>query len=195
MARRKSKATKILTYILLVMAIVAAIGLIIKYSDVDSFGELYVTIDGNKYDKDIGGVVVNSIEFTEISVGYDNSLSSDNGFDYRIYANPDLDYEFVLDEDKIPFAFKGLGDCTQCFDIEVSDSSLKLKSKESSILLMIKLLYPELEPEWLTDNIDYSSDFFILEVTSKDKKSTIKIGFTINIAVDSIDLDIKEIVF
>lgn len=201
MARRKSKWINILTYILVVMILVAGIGLIIKYSDelTTDLSTMYLEIDGEKYTKDVSGIMLDSDEFIEINVKFLQLKDGDKGaYSFDLLPNSELDLEFKKEEDGIPIRFQDLDgtDVWGCFEWDSStDGVIKFKPKYDYLLGCLQSAYPDNILVWGSKSIDYSNDLFILKVSSGDGKKTINVGLRLSNLPQSIELDITEIVF
>lgn len=211
MARRKSKWVNILTYILVIMILVAGIGLIIKYSDelTTDLSTMYLEINGVKYTEDVSGIMLSSDEYLEISVNFLQLKNGDKGgYNFSLLPNTELDIEFQKEEDGIPIQFKDLDgtDIWDCFEWDAStDGIIKFKPKSDYLLGCLQAAYPDNTLKWGGKSIDYSKDLFILTVSSSDNKKTINIGLRLSnkdgisdsgiIAPGSVELDITEIVF
>lgn len=201
MARRKLKWINILTYILVVMILVAGIGLIIKYSDelTTDLSTMYLEIGGEKYTKDVSGIVLDSDEFIEINVKFLQLKDGDKGgYNFNLLPNPEQDIEFQKEEDGIPIQFKALDgtDIWGCFEWDSStDGVIKFKPKSVFLLACLQAAYPDNTLVLGSKSIDYSKDLFILTVSSADSKKTINVGLRLLSPPESVVLDITEIVF
>lgn len=197
MAKRKLKNKKILLVIfilLLFVGTIAGFAIFIKNSVPElSDSVFYLKIDGKMIFNNAFGYTVNADNPLKVEVK--NKLFVDEKPDYHIEIDADSSLKFAFVKDGKLCYFTPAEDVTSFFDITETVVGFELTSKGDSIDKMLECLYPD--SNITVDNIfDYSSTMFWLTVIlNEDVQSYVKVGFSLRRSVDSISLDIKEIIF
>lgn len=190
-----SKAVKVILYILLVLVVVAAIGLIVKFTNgfTEDFTTFYITVE----DTDVMSVgndfVFQFDEPLQVDVHYlFDRTEKAKGYSVKVVPNKveGKDMDFTVDGE--PYSFQAETDLTAGFEIVKSDKSFTIKPK-GDIQQILETLYPDKTVE--VDATKTYENMFTLVVTSYNEKASVKLNFMLNDGVYEITLDKESIAF
>lgn len=197
--RRVSKFATALTYIIVILLVVAVIGGVVYFTKglTTDFKSFFGVIDGEVVLDSISGVNLSVDNPLKVDVKYTFSFADKDltGYRLEIVANPEYDFEFKVDG--AFYSFKGDSiDWMSCFDVEYHETSFTLIPKADCVSDMLRLLFDGKTVEFEDDWFDFTEvDLFILNVYSYNDKAFFSIGLNISKGLRSLTLDKTEIVF
>ena len=189
-----NKATKITTYILLVLAVITVIGVIARFTNgfTSDFKTFYVTVDGKDIMISSGGYLVTNENPLQVDVKYTFNFVTDEMKDYsvKIVPNKVENSDFTYTVDGESKSFQSETDLTTAFVIDKSEKSFTVTPKGSTPLEILKAVYPESEVS--CESKGYN-DMFTVIVTSYNGESSVKLNFALERRVTGITFD-KEVI-
>lgn len=188
-----NKATKIITYILLVLAVITVIGVVAHFTNgfTSDFKTFYVTIDGKDVMTSSGGYKVTAEKPLQVDVKYTFNFAIDEtkGYSVKIVPNKtDEDFDFSVDGETRFFGDEK--DLTNGFVIDKREQSFTVVPKGGTPLEILKAVYPESE---VTCESKGYNDMFTVIVTSYNGESSVKLNFALERRVTGITFD-KEVI-
>ena len=197
MAKQKRNFVNVLSYMLIVLLILAICGGIVYFTNglTTEFKSFYLIVNGEDILDDKGGIAVSANQSLKIEPKYVlGVLNKDlSGYSYEIKANPEANFSFNVGEDSYDFAGDNL-DFTKCFSVVETETELTLTAKAGDIEHMLAYIFPDSEIT-IDGEVDYSKDLFLLTVKSYNEKASITLGLHYILGVLGITLDVTEIVF
>ncbi len=193
---KKSKASKVILYVLVLLVVVAIIGVIVKFTNgfTTEFTTFYVTVDGKDVVSSGSDFRIGELEPLHVDVKYTfNDLGSEaKGYSVKIVPNVNnaKDFDFYLDGNA--YSFKAENDLTNGFEILYGEDYFEIKPK-GGLTKVLQAVYPNNEVVVL-DNEAYSN-MFTLIVTSYNGESQVMLNFGIGAEILGITLDKETIVF
>lgn len=191
MSKRKSKVSSAITIIAAVLLLILLFGVISVAFDTKGFKEFdYLSKDGVK----IGERTTISLdESTTFELKYLKTSDKENkNISVKVYANNNSNFTFVTGEGN--YSYKGVGELTDCFNIECESEKFTISVKEDCKTMadMLATKYGKVEyiHDWKND------EHFKMEV--KTDFATYNFLFTIQgfySGFISIELDQSEIIF
>ncbi len=188
-----AKVGKIIAYILVVLALVSAIGFIAYFTGgfTSGFKTFYVEVDGKQILTNASGYSIPVGESMTVDVKYTMSDEA-SGYSVKVVPNQlaGKDFDFTLDGEV--YSYHAEKDLTAGFDIEYGDTSFTVKPK-GTITDILKAVYPGSTVE---DCRDFAYDnMFTLVITSYDGESSVKVNFTVSEDVGGITITPDHIYF
>ena len=188
-----NKATKIITYILLVLAVITVIGVVAHFTNgfTSDFKTFYVTIDGKDVMTSSGGYKVTAEKPLQVDVKYTFAFNKNEtkGYSVKIVPNKtDEDFDFSVDGETRFFGDEK--DLTNGFVIDKQEKSFTIVPKGGTPLEILKAVYPESE---VTCESKGYNDMFTVIVTSYNGESSVKLNFALERRVTGITFD-KEVI-
>ena len=188
-----AKIGKIIAYVLVVLAIVSAIGFIAYFTGgfTSNFKTFYVEIDGKQIMTSASGYKIPTGEAMTVDVKYTMSDEA-NGYTVKIVPNrlAGKDFDFTLDGDV--YSYQAEKDLTAGFDIEYGETSFTIKPK-GVITDILQAVYPNSAIE---DCRDFAyENMFTLIVTSYDGESSVTVNFSVTEDTSGVELDKEVIIF
>lgn len=197
MTKQKRNFVNVLSYILIVLLVLAICGGIVYFTNglTTEFKSFYLTVNGEDVLDDKGGFVVSANKSLNIEVKYVFGVFNKDlsGYSYEIKANPEADFVFSVGDDSYNFAGDNL-DFSKCFSIVQTETKLTLTAVAVDIENVLACLFPDSEIA-INDDVDYSKDLFLLTVKSYNGKASITLGLHYALGVQDISLDKTELVF
>ena len=191
-----TKATKIISYVLIVLALVGVIGFIAKFTSgfTSDFKTFYVTIDGKDVMAEANHYAIGKSETMKVDVKYTfNSSSSEvSGYSVKIVPNTreDKNFDFLVDGEV--HSFYDIEDLSAGFIIEESETSFTVTPK-GELTDILRAVYPEGE---VADCSEYNHhNMFSLVITSYNGTSTVTVNFAVLREAEKIFFDQEAIVF
>ena len=185
---------KILSWVLIVLVLVAAIGAISYFTGgfTGEFKTFYLNVDGKDILSTASGYQMDKNEPLTVNVKYTFAGEEVSGYSVRVVPNviSGKDFDFTIDGE--PYSFQAERDLTAGFDIEQSDNLFTIKPK-GSLGEVMAAVYPENVVGDCT-NSGYDN-MFLLVVDSYNGESTVTIAFTIKEGVTGIKLEPEHIYF
>ena len=188
-----AKVGKIIAYILVVLALVSAIGFIAYFTGgfTSGFKTFYVEIDGKQILTNASGYNIPAGDSMTIDVKYTMSEEA-SGYTVKVVPNQlaGKDFDFTLDGEV--YSYQAEKDLTAGFEIEYGDTSFTIKPK-GTITDILRAVYPGSIVE---DCRDFAYDnMFTLIVTSHDGESNVKVNFTVSEDTEGITITPDHIYF
>lgn len=191
-----TKATKIISYVLIVLALVGVIGFIAKFTSgfTSDFKTFYVTIDGKDVMAEANHYAIGKNETMKVDVKYtfNSSNSEVNGYSVKIVPNTreDKNFDFLVDGEV--HSFYDIEDLSAGFIIEKSENSFTITPK-GELTDILKAVYPEGE---VADCAEYNHhNMFSLVITSYNGASTVIVNFAVLREAEKVFFDQEAIVF
>lgn len=191
-----TKATKIISYVLIVLALVGVIGFIAKFTSgfTSDFKTFYVTIDGKDVMAEANHYAIGKNETMKVDVKYtfNSSNSEVNGYSVKIVPNTreDKNFDFLVDGEV--HSFYDIEDLSAGFIIEKSENSFTITPK-GELTDILKAVYPEGE---VADCSEYNHhNMFSLVITSYNGASTVTVNFAVLREAEKVFFDQEAIVF
>ncbi len=186
----------VVIYVMLILAMVACIGFIFRYTNGFSsdFSTFYVSTEGKDVMSSSGGYFISSGTSLKVDVCYAFSVdgTEHNGYSVKVIPHKvgNNDFDFTLDG--MTYAFSEEEDLTKGFDIDIGQTSFTIKAK-GGITDILQNVYPEMTVGNCDDKV--YSDMFTLIVTSYNGKSSVYLYFTVMPIVEKIELNQTNILF
>ena len=191
-----TKATKIISYVLIVLALVGVIGVIAKFTSgfTSDFKTFYVTIDGKDVMTEANHYAIGKNETMKVDVKYtfNSSNSEVNGYSVKIVPNTreDKNFDFLVDGEV--HSFYDIEDLSAGFIIEKSENSFTITPK-GELTDILKAVYPEGE---VADCSEYNHhNMFSLVITSYNGASTVTVNFAVLREAEKVFFDKEAIIF
>ncbi len=191
-----NKATKITTYILLILAVITVIGVIARFTNgfTSDFKTFYVTVDGKDIMISSGGYLVTNENPLKVDVKYTFNFVTDEMKDYSVKIVPNKiensDFTYTVDGESKSFQLET--DLTAAFEINKGEKSFTVKPKGKSLTEVLTAFYGKEVTD--CENKGYT-DMFTIVVTSYNGEASVKLNFTIAGKVVGVVLDREVIVF
>lgn len=193
----KSKIGKIIAYVLILLAVCTAIGLIAHFTNgfTSDFKTFYVTVDGKDIMSSSGDYYISESKPLAIDVKYTFGFATQEKHDYTVKIIPNVkdenNFSFTVGEET--HSFKDEKDLTSAFNIVKEEKSFKITPKADNLTDFFKILYPEQE---ISDCEDYGyANMFTAVVTSYNGEASVKIYFAIEGTEAGVKLDKEVIIF
>ena len=191
-----TKATKIISYVLIVLALVGVIGFIAKFTSgfTSDFKTFYVTIDGKDVMAEANHYAIGKSETMKVDVKYtfNSSNSEVSGYSVKIVPNVSEDKNFDFMVDGEVHSFYDIEDLTDGFIIEKSETSFSITPK-GGLTDILRAVYPEGEVSDCSENNHH--DMFSLVITSYNGASTVTVNFAVLRDAEKVFFDQEAIVF
>ena len=191
-----TKATTIIAYVLIVLALVGVIGFIAKFTSgfTSDFKTFYVTIDGKDVMTEANHYAIGKSETMKVDIKYtfNSSNSEVSGYSVKIVPNvsEDKNFEFMVDGEV--HSFYDIEDLTDGFIIEKSETSFTITPK-GELTDILRAVYPEGE---VSDCSEYNHhNMFSLVITSYNGTSTVTVNFAVLREAEKVFFDQEAIVF
>jgi hypothetical protein len=191
-----TKATKIISYVLIVLALVGVIGFIAKFTSgfTSDFKTFYVTIDGKDIMAEANHYAIGKNETMKVDVKYtfNSSNSEVSGYSVKIVPNTreDKNFDFLVDGEV--HSFYDIEDLSAGFIIEKSENSFTITPK-GELTDILKAVYSEGE---VADCSEYNHhNMFSLVITSYNGASTVTVNFAVLREAEKVFFDKEAIIF
>lgn len=191
-----TKATTIIAYVLIVLALVGVIGFIAKFTSgfTSDFKTFYVTIDGKDVMTEANHYAIGKSETMKVDIKYtfNSSNSEVSGYSVKIVPNvsEDKNFEFMVDGEV--HSFYDIEDLTDGFIIEKSETSFTITPK-GELTDILRAVYPEGEVSDCSEHNHYN--MFSLVITSYNGASTVTVNFAVLREAERVFFDQEAIVF
>lgn len=197
MANKKiNTIAKVISYVLIILALVAAVGAIVYFTNgfTSDFKTFYIAVDGKDVLSNAGGYELSPDKETVVDVKYTfDKINSDiSGYSFKISANPDKEHDFTFTVDGETHTFSAEKDLSKGFVIKQTENSFTIQPK-GDIDVILASVYEGQEVSPCGDNT--YDDMFLLTVISYNEEAKISIKFTVPYGIKSITLDKGVIVF
>lgn len=197
MANKKiNTVAKVLSYLAIVLALVAAVGAIVYFTNgfTSDFKTFYIAVDGKDVLVNTDGYELSPDKETVVDVKYTfDKLNSDiSGYSLTVSANTDKEKDFAFTVDGETHNFSGEKDLSKGFDIVQNETSFTIKPK-GDLDVILANVHEGQEVSPCGENT--YEDMFVLTVTSYNEEAKIILKFTVPYGIKSITLDKEVIVF
>ena len=186
-----SNAVTIVIYIMLVLAVLGGIGAIAYFTAgfTTSIKPFYVEYDGKMMANDTEDVQISTTKRETFEVKWLTGKTQS----YMVQVVPciahDNDFEYFVDGDSRKYS--DLGDLTPYFDVEASSEGFSIQG--TTMYNLLCQAHPDCEIT-MPEGLQYGCDYYTIIVSTKDMKSSIKIGIHGN-DTGHVILDPEEMVF
>lgn len=191
-----NKATKIITYILLVLAVITVIGIVAHFTNgfTSDFKTFYVTVDGKDVMTSSGGYKVTTEKPLQVDVKYTFNFATDETKDYsvKIVPNKIENSDFTYTVDGESKSFQSETDLTAAFEIVKGEKSFTVRPKGETISEVLSAVHDKEVTE--CENKGYT-DMFTIIVTSYNGEASVKLNFTVAGKVTGVSFDKEVILF
>ena len=191
-----TKATTIIAYVLIVLALVGVIGFIAKFTSgfTSDFKTFYVTIDDKDIMTEANHYAIGKSETMKVDIKYtfNSSNSEVSGYSVKIVPNVSEDKNFEFMADGEVHSFYDIEDLTDGFIVEKFDTSFTITPK-GELTDILRAVYPEGE---VSDCSEYNHhNMFSLVITSYNGTSTVTVNFAVLREAEKVFFDQEAIVF
>ena len=191
-----NKATKITTYILLVLAVITVIGVIARFTNgfTSDFKTFYVTVDGKDIMISSGGYLVTNENPLQVDVKYTFNFVTDEMKDYsvKIVPNKIENSDFTYTVDGESKSFQSETDMTAAFVIDKSEKSFTVKPKGKTLTEVLTAFYGKEVTD--CENKGYT-DMFTMIITAYNGEASVKVNFAVAGKVTGVSFDKAVITF
>ena len=191
-----NKATKIITYILLVLAVITVIGVIARFTNgfTSDFKTFYVTVDGKDIMISSGGYLVTNENPLQVDVKYTFNFVTDEMkvYSVKIVPNKIENSDFTYTVDGESKSFQSETDMTAAFVIDKSEKSFTVKPKGKTLTEVLTAFYGKEVTD--CENKGYT-DMFTIIVTSYNGEASVKVNFAVAGKVTGVSFDKAVITF
>ena len=192
------RVIKTISYIVLLLAVVAVVGVFAKFTDgfTGDFKTFYVSVEGNDVLTSAGGYTVTEETPLEVSVKYVfGALSKDEPKGYTVKIAPnrtDESKNFPFTAGGETFNYYDTSDLTSGFVIEKGETSFRVTPKGGTVTEILSAVYNQSVSD--CENFGYS-DMFTVIITSYNGEASVKLHFSLAGKVTKIILDKEAIEF
>ena len=190
---RKANAGRIVSYILILMVIVATIGVFAYFTNgfTSDFKTFYVSVSGKDIMTSSSGYVITPQEPLSVDVKYTFAFnqSETKGYSVKIVPNK-TDENIAFSVDGETHYFGDEKDLSNGFIIDKQEKSFTVTPIGSTPLEILKAVYPESEVS--CESKGYN-DMFTLIITSYNGEASVKLNFALERRVTGITFD-KEVI-
>lgn len=191
-----NKATKIITYILLVLAVITVIGVVAHFTNgfTTDFKTFYVSVNGKDVMTSQNGYVVTPSEPLKVDVKYTFAFNKNEtkGYSIKIVPNKIENSDFTYTVDGESKSFQSETDLTAAFEIDKGEKSFTIKPKGKSLTEVLTAFYGTEVTD--CENKGYT-DMFTIIVTSYNGEASVKLNFTVAGKVTGVSFDKEVILF
>ena len=192
---KKGNVGRIVSYILILMVIVATIGVFAYFTNgfTSDFKTFYVSVNGKDVMTSQGGFVATTNEPLAVDVKYTfGAFNKDEnkGYSVKIVPNKIENSDFTYTVDGESKSFQSETDISNGFEIIKGEKSFTVTPKGETIVEVLSAIYGK----EITDCESKGyNDMFTLVVTSYNGEATVKLNFSLTLKVTGITLD-KEVI-
>ena len=170
----KNSTIKIITYIIIILVAVLAIGFAVFITNgfTENPKSFYIDINGDKVASSAGGYLLEKDKPLKCKVKF---LSSDKkSYTVQILSTKS-DFTYFVDGKKN--SFTGEEDFTDCFVITKTDDDFTVETV-GNLISVLQSKNPDTKVDYDRKTVP-DEDLFTLVITSESDKATIKIGFRV----------------
>ena len=191
----KSKIGQVVSYIVILLVIVAVIGVFAYFTNgfTSDFKTFYVSVNGKDVMTTASGYVITPQEPLSVDVKYTFAFnqSETKGYSVKIVPNKtDEDFDFSVDGETHYFGNEK--DLSNGFIIDKQEKSFTVIPKGSTPQEILQAVYSD--NEVVCENKGYN-DMFTLIITSYNGESSVKLNFALERRVTGITFDREVIEF
>ena len=188
----EGKLGKIITFILIVVILLGAIGFLAYNTEnfTEEVKTFYVECDGKQVMKSSDGFKMTKEEPMTVKVKY--AFSSENGYSVKVVPNSIAGKDFGFKVDGQVYSYQAEKDLTKGFEVTYEKDYFVIKPK-GNLTEILQAIYPNSEIEDCSNN-SYENMFGLI-VYSHDEKANVRLNFSVPEKVMGVKLDKEEIVF
>ena len=192
-----NKVGKIIAYVLLLLAVVAAIGVIAHFTSgfTSDFKTFYVTVNGKNVMNSSGGFQVSLSEPLKVDVKYTFGFANKENKDFSVKIIPNKttgkDFDFTVGDET--HSFYAEKDLTAGFRIDKTENAFTITPRGGTLTDILKAIYPDKEVGDCENN-GYDN-MFTAVITSYNGEASVEIHFVIDGTATGVILDKEVIVF
>lgn len=194
------KASKTITYILIILLLVGAIAVFFKFTNggTTGFKTFYVEANGKTY---LGGEKMplpqGETRFETKYLFSDNRSDKHKGYTLKVVPNitEDTKFYFSVDGDDIPYPFEYEKDLTKGFDIKMDETGFTVTNNNMTMESVLSKAYDGKAVKIADYGVDYTKVYFNLVVSSYNGEKDIVIGLLFNVPSTGIKLNTNGIIF
>ena len=189
----KSKIGQVVSYIVILLVIVAVIGVFAYFTNgfTSDFKTFYVSVNGKDVMTTANGYVITPQDPLSVDVKYTFAFNQSETKGYSVKIVPsktDENFDFSVDGETRFFGDEK--DLTNGFVIDKREQSFTVVPKGGTPLEILKAVY--FESEVACENKGYN-DMFTVIVTSYNGESSVKLNFALECSITGITFD-KEVI-
>ena len=194
---KKGNVGRIVSYILILMVIVATIGVFAYFTNgfTSDFKTFYISVNGKDVMTSQGGFVATTKEPLSVDVKYTfGAFNKDEnkGYSVKIVPNKIENGDFTYTVDGESKSFQSETDLTAAFAIDKGEKSFTVKPKGKSLTEVLTAFYGTEVTD--CENKGYT-DMFTIIVTSYNGEASVKLNFTVAGKVTGVSFDREVIMF
>ena len=194
---KKGNVGRIVSYILILMVIVATIGVFAYFTNgfTSDFKTFYISVNGKDVMTSQGGFVATTKEPLAVDVKYTfGALNKDEnkGYSVKIVPNKIENSDFTYTVDGESKSFQSETDLTAAFAIDKGEKSFIVKPKGKSLTEVLTAFYGKEVTD--CENKGYT-DMFTIIVMSYNGEASVKLNFTVAGKVTGVSFDKEVILF
>ena len=193
----KSKIGQVVSYIVILLVIVAVIGVFAHFTNgfTSDFKTFYVSVDGKDVMISGSGYTISDNEPLSVDVKYTfGSFNKNETKDYSVKIIPNKiensDFTYTVDGESKSFQLET--DLTAAFEIDKGEKSFTVKTKGKSLTEVLTAFYGTEVTD--CENKGYT-DMFTIIVTSYNGEASVKLNFTVAGKVTGVSFDREVIMF
>ena len=192
-----NKVGKIIAYVLLLLAVVAAIGVIAHFTSgfTSDFKTFYVTVNGKDVMNSSGGYQVSPSEPLKVDVKYTFGFANKENKDFSVKIIPNKttgeDFDFMVGDET--HSFYAEKDLTAGFRIDKTENAFTITPRGGTLTDILKAIYPDKEVGDCENN-GYDNMFTVV-ITSYNGEASVELYFVIDGTATGVILDKEVIVF
>lgn len=189
------KAGKIIAYVLIVVLLIGAIGLIFKFTNggTTDFKTFYVVANNKTYMANGTIALKNGENRFETKYTFEsNKPDKHKGYSVKIVPNvtKETDFNFLVDDEQHTFSSET--DLTSGFDIRKDTTGFVIVNNGITVENVLQKVY-ENRTLTINDTFDLEKCYFNIVITSYDEQSVVVLGLILKIPVESVTLDKENI--
>lgn len=192
-----NKVGKIIAYVLLLLAVVAAIGVIAHFTSgfTSDFKTFYVTVNGKDVMNSSGGYQVSPSEPLKVDVKYTFGFANKENKDFSVKIIPNKttgeDFDFTVGDET--HSFYAEKDLTAGFRIDKTENAFTITPRGGTLTDILQAIYPDKEVGDCENN-GYDN-MFTAVITSYNGEASVELHFVIDGTATGVILDKEVIVF
>ena len=195
MAKRNgTKIATVISSILLLVLFVGMLTFLLKETDnlTTNPGALYVEVDGERISSNKDDQAISYGKEYRFDVGYALDIDSQKK-EYTVSIVPnvtnDTSFDFKVNNDL--YAYEGINDLNQGFNVQVYDDYFTIKAT-SDLPEIVKGIFPNATVSGVPNTINSEISYYKIIISSKDKSQSLEITFHL---VGNLILDKYEVIF
>lgn len=175
------KISTVIAYVLLIIAVFALIGFVVKFTNGGTTGikTFYIKVGNTIYtDKGEVRLSLSPVRF-DVKYTFGSLTGANNGYEICIvpYVNDETDFDFIVDGQT--YRYGAEKDLTKAFNVVCDDKGFTIMGENRDMAMILQRLYEGQTVE--LPEIDASENvYFKLLVTNYNKTETVEIGLRLS---------------